>query len=86
MHRTGGREELNEEKEINRRQQRREELKGERDPAEAVLTQGGLVGQDLGWLTESYKCVWLCPKAVNAQGPWQGHSIPRLTWQHYSGR
>lgn len=42
MHRIG-REELNEEKEINRRQQRREELKGERDLLEAVLTQGGLV-------------------------------------------
>ena len=35
MHRTVGGEELNAE---NRRQQSREELKGERDPAEAVLT------------------------------------------------
>ena len=31
MHRTGGREELNEKKEINRRQQRREGLKGGRE-------------------------------------------------------
>ena len=36
MHRTVGGEELNEE---NRIQQSREELKGERDPAEAVLTK-----------------------------------------------
>lgn len=35
MHRTVGGEELNAE---NRRQQSREELNGERDPAEAVLT------------------------------------------------